>query len=484
MHRLTTALLSLLILLMSTRTFAQVGATDALADLKSFFIVGEVVILGNVRTKPHILTRELDFSTGDTIYTANLKAIKEINENKVFNTGLFVSATIQFAGGDSYEGAVAPVIRNVLIVVKERWFTYPNIIFELADRNLNEWWYDRGRDLSRTDYGFWFTQKNFRGRNEVLSVKLQGGFNQKFDLNYRIPYINKKQLAGAGFYASYATNKNIAIQTLGNKLDFIGSEEVLRTRLNLSAIYTYRSGFYRFHQAELKYNYNTINDTVAALNPSYFLNGKTKQRFFSAVYSYTIDRRNIRAYPLSGYHSRFQVEQLGILSSDDIRITRMGAQFAHYQPLGWNLYLANEVNGRLTVNYNTPQPYNELRALGYGNRIIRGYEYYVIDGQHYVMSKNSLRKRILDRKIEMGRAVPIRQFQSIPIAVYLKSHFDAGYVHDQFSEHLNPRFSNNLLTGAGLGIDIVSYYDAVFRIEYSINRAMERGFFIHLKSDI
>ncbi len=471
-------------LLISARAYTQAVVDTSETNLKSYFLVGEITILGNIRTKPHIITRELDFTKGDTIYTKTLKALKEVNENKIFNTGLFITSNIYFAGGDSYEGAVTPVVRDVLIVVKERWYTYPNIIFELADRNLNEWWYDRGRDLSRTNYGFWFTQKNFRGRNEMLSVRLQSGFTKKFDLSYNIPYINKKQLAGAGLYASYSTNKDVAIQTVGNKLDFLAGEEVLRTRLALSAVYTYRSGFFRFHHAELKYNYNTIHDTVATLNPSYFLNGQTRQRYFSAVYSYSIDRRDIRAYPLSGSLARFSVEQLGLLRSDDIRLTRVGATYSRYQPLLWNLYLANEIGGSVAINYNNPQPYTELRALGYGNRVIRGYEYYVIDGQHFFMSKNSLRKRLLNRKLDMGNLVPIRQFQTIPLAIYVKAHMDAGYVHNQFSEHLNPRFSNNLLTGTGLGIDIVSYYDMVIRVEYTMNRAKERGFFFHVKSDI
>jgi outer membrane protein assembly factor BamA len=484
MHRLTAVFLMLFSLFCSEGAFSQAAVDTPQVDLKTYFLVGNITILGNVRTKPHIITRELDFKEGDTLYTVSLKSLKDINENKIFNTGLFITSTIHFTGGDSYDGAAAPVVRDVLIVVKERWYTYPNLIFELADRNLNEWWYDRGRDLSRTDYGIWFTQKNFRGRNELLSVRLQGGFTQKFDMSYRIPYINKKQLAGAGFYASYSTNKDVAIQTKENKLDFLASEEVLRTRLALSTVYTYRSGFYKFHQAELKYNYNTIHDTVATLNPSYFLNGRTKQRYFSLVYGYTIDRRDIRAYPLAGKYTRFNIEQLGLFSSDDLHLTRIGAMFAHYQPLKWNFFLANEIGGSLTINYNTPQPYNELRALGYGNRVVRGYEYYVIDGQHFLMSKNSLRKRILNRKLDMGNLVPIRQFQTIPIAIYLKGHMDAGYVHNQFSEQLNPRFSNNLLTGTGVGIDVVSYYDMVFRVEYTVNRAMERGFFFHVKSDI
>jgi len=48
----------------------------------------------------------------------------------------------------------------------------------------------------------------------------------------------------------------------------------------------------------------------------------------------------------------------------------------------------------------------------------------------------------------------------------------------------NTRLSNKFIFGGGLGIDFVTYYDAVLRLEYSVNSEKEFGFFIHFKADI
>ena len=48
---------------------------------------------------------------------------------------------------------------DVMVDVKERWYIFPLPIFELADRNFNEWW--KTRDFSRTNYGLSVVQNNF-----------------------------------------------------------------------------------------------------------------------------------------------------------------------------------------------------------------------------------------------------------------------------------------------------------------------------------
>jgi hypothetical protein len=40
------------------------------------------------------------------------------------------------------------------------------------------------------------------------------------------------------------------------------------------------------------------------------------------------------------------------------------------------------------------------------------------------------------------------------------------------------------LGGAGIGIDMVTYYDIVLRFEYSVTRQGDRGFFISFEADI
>jgi hypothetical protein len=43
---------------------------------------------------------------------------------------------------------------------------------------------------------------------------------------------------------------------------------------------------------------------------------------------------------------------------------------------------------------------------------------------------------------------------------------------------------NKFIFGTGIGIDFVTYYDKVLRLEYGVNDMGETGFFIHFVAPI
>jgi hypothetical protein len=59
-----------------------------------------------------------------------------------------------------------------------------------------------------------------------------------------------------------------------------------------------------------------------------------------------------------------------------------------------------------------------------------------------------------------------------------------GYVSNNFTNPTNKALTNTLLPGYGVGIDFVTYYDVVFRIEYGRNKQNNGGFYFYLLSDI
>ena len=79
--------------------------------------------------------------------------------------------------------------------------------------------------------------------------------------------------------------------------------------------------------------------------------------------------------------------------------------------------------------------------------------------------------------------VPSPKFSTVPYAFYLNAYFDEAYVHDDQFKQLN-FLSNAWESGYGAGIDFVTYYDMVFRFEYSFNKLGESGFFIHFTAPI
>ena len=46
---------------------------------------------------------------------------------------------------------------------------------------------------------------------------------------------------------------------------------------------------------------------------------------------------------------------------------------------------------------------------------------------------------------------------------------DRGYVRNYYPELSNTRLGNKLLAGAGVGVDFVTFYNLIFRFNYTIN---------------
>lgn len=440
-----------------------------------YVIVNHIIIEGNLKTKEQIILRELDVTEGDTMRAMQMETTLLRNRNKIFNTHLFVTVDLSIQNIDKNNA-------YLLVRVTERWYIFPMIIFELADRNFNEWWFERGRSLRRTQYGLRIAHKNFRGRGEQLRATAQFGFTKRFDLAYTIPYLDLAQKHGMGFDISYAQNKSVAFETTGHKLNYIDSESVLRSRFSTSLRFTRRNRYYSFHTVELKYNYNTIADTIAFLNPNYFLEGRTTQQYLRLAYSLSIDRRDIAAYPLKGHLINVSVSRAGLTKKEDVKLSGLYGDVSIYRPLSKKYFWTASLRGKTSTPVR--QPYFNYRGFGYGQDYVRGYEYYVVDGQHYGLSKLTLKRELLNVQKHIPHLMPLRQFQTIPIAIYLKVYGDAGYVVDNIYNIENNRLSNTLLYGGGVGLDIVTFYNTVFRIDASVNKSLEKGFFFHFVKDI
>ncbi|NNC83855.1 MAG: hypothetical protein HKN79_09765 [Flavobacteriales bacterium] len=128
-------------------------------------------------------------------------------------------------------------------------------------------------------------------------------------------------------------------------------------------------------------------------------------------------------------------------------------------------------------------PYYLQQGLGYGNTSVRSYEFYIIDGQNYVLSRNNLNYKLVQEKCVRFPSALDRMFPEVSFAAHLNLILDLGYVQDELYNEVNP-LSNELLLGTGLGLDIVSNYDYVFRIEYTINRLEEQGLYLHYRKSI
>lgn len=439
-----------------------------------FVKVEKIYIIGYERTRKSIITRELSIEENGIYDFAELTATLELDKQKIFNTQLFTSVDVTLLES-------TPGIGSVLVKVEERWYFFPSPIFQLADRNFNDWWFNRDRDLSRVNYGGRVDQYNLRGVNDRMRVLAQFGFIRVFQAAYSIPYIDKSQRHGFTGSITYNESKNVGYMTDDHLPTFLRSEKLLLSRFRTALQYSYRNSFYNFHYFSVSYEKTQVDDTIRQLNPNFFGNDLINQQFVTLRYQFLRDRRDYRNYPLNGYYISYVAEKMGLTGESDLNLWNSRVQYAKFWDLGKGFYFASNLTG--LISGPASQPYANIQSLGYGRNYVRGFELDVVEGPRYVLSKNTFKKQLFKTTKDISKFMLIPQFQKLPLALYAKVFFDAGYVQNYRNYELNTRLSSEPLYGIGAGLDLVSFYDFVVRTEYSYNSQGDFHLFLNFKAE-
>ncbi len=437
----------------------------------SYIVVRDIIVAGNKRTRRSVILREFGIKPGDTIRLRNLAATLEINRKQLLNTSLFLNVLTNVKDWNGNEA-------NVVIDVLERWYLLAFPVFKLADRNFNQWWVEQKKSLRRVNIGVKAWQDNLTGRNDELYADVSFGYTQKFVLGYTLPYIDRKLRHGIGFSAAFSRNREINYISADNKQQFFRQDDFLRRQMAFGVSYTYRKAISTRHQAFLTYHNERVADSVAKLNPDYLGGGRTEVKYAEILYRLDYIKADSWQYPLIGQSFRGEISKAGLGFLNDIdylKIRLKGAKYWQYAP---KTYGAVSLLGQ--VKFPNDLPYAASRAMGYSDDYLRGLEYYVVDGTAFFILKNTLRRELLNFKVRLP-VVP-KKFSNLPIRVLAKAYGDVGYGYSKLG--LSGVLSNRMLYTAGLGLDIVSFYDTCIRFEYSINQMGEKGLFLHAKLDM
>jgi outer membrane protein assembly factor BamA len=446
-------------------------------EKEKYWLIHEIQFEGNDKTRDFIIQRELSVDKGSLINASDIESQLENDRKNIFNTALFNRVDIVVS-----QDSIEPSLLNIRVVVEERWYLFPMPIFELADRNFNEWWETHNADFSRTYYGMRFSQKNFRGRNEELRWVAHFGYMKKFELFYIIPYITKNYNEGLRLAVSYSDNNSIAYATENNRLQNYSADKIIRDRFFSAINFSFREGIHQLHDIEVGFNRHRISDAVAELNPEYFGSGETSQKYFRLSYRFRLNHTDISAYPLSGYYLNANAFKYGLGVFNDVDLLGVHGSFHKYVPLSNRLFSSAMLGAGYTSQKDNI-PYNLKPGLGYGQNFVRGYEHYVMDAYSWSLIKSTLKFELFSSEYSLGRLMPLRQFRTVPVGLYFKVFGDLGYASGTSIE-MNEPFNNMWLRGLGTGFDIVTFYDNVFRIEYSINHTGEAGIYLHFRADI
>lgn len=464
----------LIFLLFQLRLFAAVVTHDTLncAEHQKQWEVLEIQIEGNKITRDQIILRELTFSPHDTLTPELLAWHLSQSYNNLINTALFNFVTLQ--PQYTANGRV-----NIEIEVEERWYLWPFPIFELADRNFNSWW--EHRSFARTTYGVFLVYDNFRGRKETLKLRALAGFDESLNLFYDIPYINQEQKWGAGINFGYSRNHEVKVQTRDNRVSYFRDENRYPVKRLYAALQaSYRKEIHTTHVFQLAYHESQYADTLLKLNPEYHQGLSNYFQYMTLYYWYKRDYRDNASYPLNGYYADLELEYngFGLFGKRQPRFGFLRSTNRLYRHLKGRLYAAGGVN--LKLSDGRKQPYPLMQGLGYGRYFVRGYEYYVIDGMHFGVLKSNLKLELLSTQIRTLSFIPLRKFQKIHYALYFNIYTDLGFVDGrERNAELGNDLPGSLLWGSGMGLDLVTYYDKVLRMEYTWNGQGDSGFFLH-----
>ena len=447
-------------------------AQDLRAIPDDRLLIEGIEIEGNKVTKDKIIIRELTFQVGDTIYKMEMLPALQRSKENLLNISLF-----NFVNFDVKHLTGNRIIVQISVV--ERWYIWPVPILEYADRNFNE--FITNREWDKLVYGAWLKWNNFRGRNELLTGKIRLGYINEYAIAYRKPNLDKNQRHGIHVGFNMNQQNEVIIATVNNApVEYKPKEPPAQNVINAFASYIYRRKIYTSHTLSFEYHDYHVSDSVAIVNSNFLGEGKNRLNYFMLTYQFSHDVRDSKVYPLEGFAVEFIATQMGLGLIDEFPYPSFSITglFLFHQKLANRLYFYNATKARYRQEKYLPYALNQ--AVGYDENL-SGYEPYVMDGSDYFITKYNLKLQVIKPTTQTIPFIPMEQFNKIYYALYLNLFADAGYVNNLFPAPTNTMV-NNWQFSTGVGLDLVTYYDQVLRVDFVVNRYGEYGFFFHLET--
>lgn len=451
--------------------FSENTSPTDTTNKNSYRIIEKINIAGNKQTKRNIILRELTFSEGDTIILSELYEKLKNSKKNLLNTPLFnfVNYNIDISDNQTI----------INFKVEERWYIWPYPILYFTNRNFNEWW--ETKSLKKLYYGIDLKIYNFKGRNETLLLKFIYGAKREFLLSYNSIFLDKKRKHSIWTEIGYSHQIDVNYQTLENKpVSFRNEDEKVFETKTISLAYFYRPKIHEHYNISLKYINRNAADTLIKLNPYFITYNRKEISYLNFYLAYTKDLRDSRNYPLEGSYFFATAGRTGLnIFNSKIGFFNFKTIYKKFNRISDKFFQASSIT--LQTKTKSPKIYEQQKALGYKKDFVRGFEYYVIDGDNFFLTKNLVKYELIPQTTKTLGFIPFKKFNKIHFASYLNLYFDAGYVHSYSPQYLdeNNYMVKKFLYSGGIGLDLVTYYDTVFRFEFTMNSYKEAGFFLH-----
>jgi hypothetical protein len=262
---------------------------------------------------------------------------------------------------------------------------------------------------------------------------------------------------------------------LPNKLGFFKQEDrFIIKQWYVDFSYTYRPAIRTRHIVRTSYSNLAINDTIVKLNPTYLPSGFNKFRIADISYALQYSYLDYNPYPLKGFAGEASIYKRFGKNAGMWQVSGRGNYNVKIAP---SSFLQLQAVG--AVRFPFKQPYISNNLMGSADFYMRGLEYYVVQGTAGGIARATVKNEILS--LNVRNPLKSKTHDKIPVRIFLKTYGDLGYSYTP--EVGNSRLNNKLLRTWGAGVDIVTFYDIVVKLEYSFNQLGEGGLFIHTQTD-
>ena len=297
-------------------------------------------------------------------------------------------------------------------------------------------------------------------------------------LSYQIPYFNKQQNIGINTNLQLFRRKKSFYKTEKNRLVYYEDENNFTTRdYEIHTELLYRNKLNKSHKIKFHYFETIAASIIVAENSNYLRSNNTKGSYSKISYEYTNENRDYIEYPLGGNYFQISTSKY-IAGLSPVKNFEILGHIEKHGEICKNLFVGSSFKGKWSSS--SYQPYFMQVALGFDD-YVRGYEYYVVDGQDYWLSKNAIKYAIVPKKTFEIPYLKMDQFNKSHYSLFLGFFSDLGYVIDKQTNLQNP-LANTVLWSSGVSLDYVTYYDKLLRIEFSINHLGEKGVFLHFSN--
>lgn len=408
----------------------------------SVFVVDEILIVGNEKTKGYVLLREMTLKQGEYI-TAD--AI-ENDKKRIYNLGLFTRVEMGYI-------PTAPSRATLLILVSERWYIYPFPVAGIKDRDWKKFYFGAG-----------IAHQNFRGRNEKLYALFTLGYDPTIMLSYRNPLIDEENeyFLGTSFAWRVIRNRSLQVVGTGNNFD--------ERHFSIGLDFGKRYGLH--HTAWVSPAYEIVR--VSEYRPGRTVSSDGKDAFPLLSIGYVFDTRDLQEYAMAGSFVRTMITKYGF-PGDAVDFVRYAVDVRRFVPITSRLTLAGRAFADIAAGGEIP-PYSR-RFLGYSERI-RGHFSDVREGEHLLGTSVELRFMLVQPRYLVFDFVPIPEFAVWKFGIAGAIFGDAGTV---WFRH-EPLALNRFIRGYGAGIHFILPYGFVLRTDYARNADRKGEFIIDLSA--